>query len=477
MDYDYVIRGATIANAWGSAVGDVAVADGRIAAVADRVDATGATEIDGTDKVLAPGGIDPHTHFDTPSPDGSLVSADDYESGTRAAAAGGVTTVINYAFQQQGESLADTLRRETAKAHGRAHVDYSFHPILTDLRGGASLDEIAGLVGEGYPSVKIFTAYDPFRVTDREAIRVLAAARAAGALVCVHPEDDGLTHYLTDTLAGVAPVLDSFRRSRPDDAEALAIERIAVYAKTVSCPVYFVHLSSRAAVDAVRRGRADGARIYGEVRPAYLFLDESDYARPDGNRYVCVPPLRTGDDQAALWEAMGADEIDTSASDHTTYRSAEKLGPYDRFTDIPPGFASIQTGLGLLYSHGVAIGRLTLEQFVRLTSANSAKLFGLWPRKGRIAEGADADLVLIDPGRTMTLAQDIMQSRSDYDPFTGIEVTGWPELTIARGDVVYAAGDVRSRPGRGRRLFRDLATGDPADPMTPAFDRDEARTP
>ncbi|HEX5401531.1 MAG TPA: dihydropyrimidinase [Pseudonocardiaceae bacterium] len=469
MDYDCVIRGATIGNAWGSTVGDVAIVDGRIAEVADRVDRTGATEIDATGKVLAPGGIDPHTHFDTPSPDGSLVSADDYESGTRAAAAGGVTTVINYAFQEQGESLAAAMKRETAKADGRAHIDYGFHPILTDLRGGQSLAEIADMVAAGYPSVKIFTAYDPFRVTDREAIRVLAAARAAGALVNVHPEDDGLTHYLTDSLAEVRPVLDSFRRSRPDDAEALAIGRIAVYAKTVSCPVYFVHLSSRAAVEAVRRGRAGGARVYGEVRPAYLFLDESNYARPDGNHYVCVPPLRTNDDQAALWAALGADEIQTSASDHTTYRSAEKLGPYDSFTDIPPGFASVQTGLGLLYSHGVATGRLTLDQFVRITSANSAKLFGLWPRKGRITEGADADLVLIDPDRTMTLAQDLMQSRSDYDPFTGIEVTGWPELTIARGEIVYSGGEIRSAPGRGRWLFRDLTTGDPADPMTPSF--------
>jgi len=474
VEYDCIIRGALIGNADASQRGDVAIVGSTIAAVAAVIKGRAQVEIDGTGKVLAPGGIDPHTHFDTPSPDGTLVSADDYESGTRAAAAGGVTTVINYAFQEQGESLAETLDREKTKAAGRAHVDYSFHPVLSDLRGGRSLDEIAGLVAAGYPSVKIFTAYDPFRVSDREAIRVLAAARSARALVTVHAEDDGLTHYLTDTLAAVPaevePILTMFRRSRPDSAEALAIERIGVYAKTASCPVYFVHLSSRSAVQAVRRARSAGAQVFAEVRPAYLFLDGTRYDEPDGSRYVCVPPLRTPDDQDALWEALAAGEIQTSASDHTTYSLTQKLGPHDNFTDIPPGFASVQTGLGLLYSHGVAAGRITLEQFVSVTSANAARLFGLWPRKGRIAPGADADLVLIDPARTMTLAQDLMQSASDYDPFTGIQVTGWPELTISRGEVIYADNTMTSVPGRGRWLFRALAAGAPGGAAQPSFD-------
>lgn len=474
MHFDSLIRNALVGNADSAGIADVAVSGGRIAAVGPGLAGTADREIDATGLVLVPGGIDPHTHFDTPSPDGSLVSADDYESGTRAAAAGGVTTIINYAFQQEGESLTDALRREAGKATGRSHIDYGFHPILTDLRGGAGLAEIAEVVAAGYPSIKIFTAYDPFRVTDREAIRVLAAARAAGALVNVHPEDDGLTEYLTERHSQHPDPhdsqLQSFRRSRPDDAEALAIERIGIYAKSVSAPVYFVHLSSRAAVEAVRTVRAAGAQVYSEVRPAYLFLEQSRYDLPTGNQYVCLPPLRTTDDQEALWDALAADEIQTSASDHTTYSASQKLGPYENFVEIPPGFASIQTGFGLLYSHGVSTGRLTLEQFVGITSANSAKLFGLWPRKGRIAPGADADLVLIDPKATMRLAQDIMQSRSDYDPFTGIEVTGWPRTTMSRGEIVYDNGAVLSTAGRGEWLFRDLSLGDPNDPLTPTFD-------
>jgi dihydropyrimidinase len=473
VHFDLVVRAALVGNVDSSGVADVAVVDGRIAAVGPNLDATADRDIDGTGKVLVPGGIDPHTHFDTPSPDGSLVSADDYESGTRAAAAGGVTTIINYAFQVEGESLGHALDREMSKAAGRSHIDFGFHPILTDLRDGASLDEIADVVAAGYPSVKIFTAYDPFRVTDREAIRVLAAAAEANALVNVHPEDDGLTEYLTHVNSEHPregdSMLESFTRSRPDDAEALAIARIGMYAKSVGCPVYFVHLSSRAAVEAVRQVRKAGAQVFSEVRPAYLFLNKGHYDLPDGNKYVCLPPLRTTDDQSALWDAMGAGEIQTSASDHTTYSAAQKSGPYSNFLDIPPGFASIQTGLGLLYSHGVARDRLTLQQFVGVTSANSAKLFGLWPRKGQIAVGADADLVLIDPARTMTLAQDIMQSASDYDPFTGIEVTGWPEMTIARGEIIYDRGAISSQPGRGQWLFRDISRGDPSDPMTPTF--------
>lgn len=470
--YDLLLRGATVANAQHSQIADVAVHNGRIAAVAARIEGVATTEIDARDKVLVPGGIDPHTHFHTPSPDGSLTSADDYESGTRAAAAGGVTTVINYAFQQLGEPLSDTLAREADKADGRAHIDYGFHPILIDLRGGRSLAELTDLPAAGYPSVKIFTAYDPFRVTDREAIRVLAAAANSRVLVNIHAEDDGLTHYLTDTLAQVPattePMLRAFRRSRPQVAEELAIERMAIYARTVGCPVYFVHLSSLGAVEAVRRARAAGTQVYTEVRPAYLFLDERCYDQPNGNHYVCVPPLRTPGDQSALWSALGAGEIDTAASDHTTYMSAQKQGPYDSFTEIPPGFSSVQTGLGLLYAHGVAAGRITLEQFVAITSANSAKIFGLWPRKGLIAAGADADLALIDPARNMTLSLDFMQSASDYDPFAGLEVVGWPELTVSRGEVVYADGRVISQPGRGRWLHRSLAT-EPHDSKIPIF--------
>jgi dihydropyrimidinase len=473
VHFDLIIRNALVGNADSTEVADVAVRDGVIAAVGPNLDATADRELDATGQVLVPGGIDPHTHFDTPSPDGALISADDYESGSRAAAAGGVTSVINYAFQQQGESLAETMTREMAKAVGRSHVDFGFHPILTDFQDGRTLAEIADMVAAGYPSVKIFTTYDPFRLTDREAIRVLAAARAAKALVNVHPEDDGLTDYMTE-LHTEHPdehdtLLASFRKSRPDDAEALAIERIGIYAKSVSCPVYFVHLSSRAAVEAVRTVRRAGATVYSEVRPAYLFLEQSKYDRPDGNKYVCLPPLRTTDDQDALWDALAADEIQTSASDHTTYSGAQKLGPYERFVDIPPGFASIQTGFGLLYAHGVTTGRISLSQFVAITSTNSAKLFGLFPRKGRIAVGADADVVLIDPERTMTLA-DEGQSQSDYDPFAGIEVTGWPRTTIARGEIVYDDGQIHSRPGRGEWLFRDISIGDPADPMTPTFD-------
>ncbi len=458
--YDIIIRGATVANLSGICVADVAVTDGVIREVAISVSGRGTVEIDGAGKVLAPGGIDPHTHFATSSPDGSMMSADDYATGSRAAAAGGVTTVINYAFQQQGESLADTLAKEHAKADGNCIVDYAFHPVLTDLRDGRSLIELPNLVASGYCSIKIFTAYEPFRLTDRETIRVLAECGRLGVVVNVHAEDDGLTDYLTTVLdeqtATPDLMLDGLQRSRPTVAEALAVERATAYAVATNCDVYFVHVSSRAALDVIQRARAAGGRVFSEVRPAYLMLDNRRYDDAGGNAFVCLPPLRTADDRSALWDGLTRGDIDTVASDHTPYQLAQKLGPYRSFTKIPPGFGGVQETCGLLYSYGVATARITLEQFVGLTSASAAKIFGLWPRKGLIAPGSDADLVLIDPTANVTIGPDLMKSASDYSPFFGIDAAAWPIATIAAGKLIYQSGQVTALPGQGSFLPRAL---------------------
>lgn len=443
---------------------DVGIRGGKIDAVAPGLSESAELELDATGHFVVPGAIDVHTHFATVMGDLGM-TADDYESGTRAAAAGGVTTIINYAFQQPGRSLGDAVERETELARAQAHIDYSFHPVIVDMDAASGLRELRDLVANGFTSVKVFTSVDGYRLTDREILHVLTAARDNEAFVTVHAEDDGLVNYLQDRrrVTGALPperAAEDFRQCHPPVAEALAVEHVSAYARTVGWPVYFVHLSSAAAVDALQRARIAGTQAFGETRPAYLFLDESRYSLPDreGTKYVCIPPLRGLHDQEMLWAALSDGSIQTIASDHTSWMARQKMDSARSFVDIPAGFPSVQTWPGMLFSEGVAKKRITLQQFVRLSSANAAKLFGLWPRKGTIAVGSDADLTVINPELDVAITSDVLQSHADYDPYAGYASHGWPSLTLAGGDVVYAAGEIRSSPGRGHLLRRQRGT-------------------
>jgi dihydropyrimidinase len=273
----------------------------------------------------------------------------------------------------------------------------------------------------------------------------------------VHAEDEALISYLTARLlASGRSAVRYLPDSRPPAAEAIATARTARYAAATGCAVYFVHLSSRLALNAVREARADGAQVYAETRPAYLYLDKDKYELPDkaGNNYVCWPPLRDRADQDALWQGLRDGAIDTYATDHTTYMSAEKTAGSLSFANVPGGVASVQTSIGMLYAEGVRNGRLSLRRFVQVTATNPAKLFGLWPSKGTLAPGSDADIVLIDPERRHRITETDRESRSDFEPYDGYERTGWPVTVIARGDVVVEEGRVTSKPGRGKFLRR-----------------------
>jgi dihydropyrimidinase len=462
VPFDSAVRNGLVATDSAVVRADVGIRDGKIDAVAPRLAEPAELELDATSQYVVPGAIDVHTHFATVMGDLGM-TADDYQSGTRAAAAGGVTTIINYAFQEPGRSLSDAVERETALARRQAHVDYGFHPVIVDLTATPDLRELQDLVAAGFTSVKIFTSVDGYRLTDREILHVLAAARDSEALVTVHADDDGLVCYLQDRrrAAGAPPdrAAEDFRLCHPPEAEALAVEHVAAYARIVGWPVYFVHLSSAAGMGALRRARAAGTQAFGETRPAYLFLDESRYSLPgrEPAKYVCIPPLRSLRDQEVLWAALSDGSIQTIASDHTSWMARQKMDPARTFADIPAGFPSVQTWPGMLFSEGVAKERLTLQQFVRLSSANPARLFGLWPRKGTIAVGSDADLTVIDPELNVVLSPDWLQSSADYDPYAGYASRGWPRLTLARGELVYADGEIRSRPGRGRLLRRQPA--------------------
>lgn len=459
-DVELLVRGGTVVTADSIFRADVGISDGVIVQLARRIDGTAAKVIDADGLLILPGAVDVHTHFDTVI--GGSTTADDFESGSRAAAAGGITCYINFAFQEQGRSLREALERELKKAEGRSHIDFGLHIGVTDLSVDGILDEIPALAAEGFTSLKMFTTIPGMELNDRETLSLLSAASAAGCIVNVHAEDGGLVECLTKQLlvAGNTGV-EYLPAARPTAAEALATSRVAEYARIANCPVYFVHLSCSAALDAVRSARSRGAQVYVETRPAYLFLDASAYQLPAraGNMYVTWPPLRDLSDQAALWHALRVGEIQTYATDHTTWSLAQKMAPGLTFDDIPGGVSNVQTSVGMLYNEGVRKKRITLNQLVAIASTNPAKLFGLWPHKGGVAVGSDADLVLIDPQKQFTVMASRMESRSDFDPYEGYEASGWPVLTLARGEPVYSDGKVISAPGRGKLIRRQRFSG------------------
>jgi len=433
---------------------DVAITDGLISAVGADLDVSARETIDAMGRLVLPGGIDVHTHFHTEV--GGGATADDYESGTRAAAFGGLTTILNYAFQEAGDRLVDVVRREQAKAAGRSYIDHGFHIIITDPAVDGLLAELGTLPQLGCPSIKVFTTMD-FRLSDADLLRVLDAARGTGVLVNVHAEDGALIDYNTDRLlASGARGIDRLGPSRPPRAEALAVEKMVTYAGATGTPLYVVHLSSGAAMDAVRRARADGIEVYVETRPAYLYLDEERYELPDheGNKYACWPPLRSRSDQDALWAAIASGEVQCYATDHTTWTLAQKMDPDLDFPQVPGGISNVQTSVGMLWSEGVRCGRLPLNRFVELIAETPAKLFGLWPAKGVIQVGADADLLLLDPDLEYHVVSEKMQSASDFDPYDGYTSHGWPVRTISRGRTVVSNEQLIGAPDHGRFVTR-----------------------
>lgn len=451
--YDLVVRGGKVWTGDQLSEVDLAVSDGRIAAIGPGLGA-GAAELDAAGKLVLPGGIDVHTHFETEV--GGEATADGYESGTRAAAFGGLTSIINYAVQNRGERLRDVVAREQSKAAGQSYLDYGFHLILTDLTAPDVAADLLALPDLGCPSVKVFTALG-FRLTDPELLSVLSQLSGKGVLVNVHAEDGPLIDFLSEQLqtAG-ATGIDQLGASRPPRVEALAAEKMLSYAGAAGTPLYIVHLSSEEAMDAVRRARRSGIEVYVETRPAYLFLDDAVYRLPDreGNRFACWPPLRSKSDQAALWQALADGEIQCYATDHTTWSLAQKMRPDLPFEQVPGGISNVQTSMGMLYSEGVVTGRLSLQRFVEVASQTPAQLFGLWPRKGCIAVGSDADLMVLDPDLRYRVVSENMQSASDFDPYDGYVSTGWPVATILRGQLLMRDQELQSTPEAGSFLHR-----------------------
>jgi dihydropyrimidinase len=462
-DFDIAIRGGTLVTSTEVFRADVGIRGGRIAAVGENLRGRETLEADGL--LVMPGGVDTHCHLDQVEP-GMGFGAEDFFTGGRSALVGGTTTAISFVSQFKGEPIRDTLA-ETLRRGRRSVIDYSFHQIISDPTD-AVLAELPGIVAMGIRSLKVFLTYDGARLDDRQFLRVLGAARRLGAMVAVHCENYDAIAWLTEALleAGLtAPKYHAW--SRPKVVEREATYRAIALAELVDTPIQVFHVSCAEVAAEIERARARGLRVWGETCPQYFALSARDMDRPglEGAKFMCSPAPRDAADHEGLWDMMRRGVIDVVSSDHsafnTTGHHAKDMNGTDAsFRDIPNGVPGVGSRLPLLFSEGVVAGRIDLPTFVALTATNPARLYGLGGRKGTLAPGADADIVLWDPARRVTITNALLGHAVDYTPYEGREVTGWPVLTLRRGEVVMREGRLLAEEGGGAFLPRgpyDLA--------------------
>jgi dihydropyrimidinase len=461
--FDLVVRGGTIVSPGHREIADVGVRDGRIAQLGGAM--TGQSELDADGLLVIPGGIDAHVHLVCAALAVELAElgehqiwVDDFWTGSLAAIAGGITTVGNMTFGLPGESMTAAITREMAGAAAEAAVDWFLHPVLTAL-GDHTADEIAELAADGHTSIKVFLSDPEFAAGTPGLADAIAAAGRAGSLTLVHCEDAGILQRAgRDLIESGRGAVRHFPEARPVSAEVEAVDQAIDIARQTGAPVYVVHLSSAAALDRCRQARAAGLPVYVETRPLYLHLTRERFSEPDAGKYVGAPPLRDRADREALWRGLAAGEVDTVCSDHAPWTLAAKLDPALDVVTARQGVADLETLMPMLFSEGVAAGRISLDRFVELTSASAARLFGLYPRKGAIAVGSDADLALWDPQERRLIDGARMRSRAGYSVYDGWTVQGWPRFVIRRGQLVLADGTCMAQPGQGRWARRANAS-------------------
>ncbi|MDW4497167.1 dihydropyrimidinase [Sulfitobacter sp. D35] len=453
--FDLLIKGATVVSPDATALCDFGISGGRIATIGPDLVHPADEILDATGLLALPGGVDTHCHIEQVSGAG-LLNADTFESATRSAAMGGTTTVVSFAAQHPGHRMRKVVDDYAALARKGAVIDHAFHMIVAETGNGNLAEDIPALIAEGHRSIKIFTTYDKVRQDDKSILDLMAAARRAGALVCIHAENDGLIRHETERLLAEGKTGPRHHAaSHPRAAEIEAIDRMCRFAEFTGARVMIFHVSTAEGAAIIRNAQARGVAVLAETCPHYLFMDESVLDREDPARFLCSPPQRTPQDQEALWQAMEDGTITLVTSDHAPYRMDETgkfANGFDApFNRIANGMPGLETRLPLMFDAMVTKGRMGLDAFAALTATAPAAAFGL-DTKGRLAPGFDADITLWDPERRRVYRRDDLNDNVGYNPYEGVEVTGLPVTVLSRGTPVVRDGDYCGTPGAGRWL-------------------------
>jgi dihydropyrimidinase len=471
MLLDLVIRGGTVVTAEGTFRADIGIEGERIAEIGAAL--SGKRTLDATGRLVMPGGVDSHCHVEQLSSTGKMC-ADDFYSATVAAAFGGTTTIIPFAAQHRGNSIVDVVDDYARRAAEKAVIDYGFHLIIADPTPKALDQDLPLMVKRGISSFKVYMTYELLRLSDGQMLDVLAAAEREKALVMVHAENHEVIQWLTKRLLERGHGAPKFHMSAHHAlAEAEATNRVVAFSRLLDVPVLIVHVSGREAVQTIRGAQALGARVLAETCPQYLFLKASDADKPglEGAKWCCSPPPRDEASQEAVWQGLKDGTFQVFSSDHAPYRfdQSGKLpkGDTTTFKDMANGVPGLQVRLALLFSEGVGKKRISLQEFVALTATNHARMYGLFPRKGGIELGGDADLALWDPEKRVTLTASMMKDNVGYTPYEGMELTGWPTTVLCRGQIAVDNGQLKVMKGNGKFI----ACGVPA-PVASAKLRD-----
>ncbi len=457
-DYDLVVAGGTVVTQSDMFRADIGIIGERIAAIG--LDLPGVRRIDAHGLWVMPGGVDSHCHIEQLQAGGGA-DEETFTTGSISALAGGTTSVVTFSTQFKGGDILVPLAEYHRRARA-AMVDYTFHQIITDASDEVMFNQVPQVVASGVRSLKVFLTYDPLHLDDRQFLRVLAAARRTGALVTVHCENYEAIRWRTAALLADGRTAPKYHAwSRPSMIEREAAHRAIALAEMVDQPIQIFHVSCPEVADEIARAQARGLKVWGETCPQYFVLSAAHMDRPgfEGAKFMCSPAPRDAAASEGLWDVVRKGTLDIVSSDHSGWGYDTPVGKRVNgsdasFRDIPNGVPGLAARLPIVFSEGVSKGRIDPCQFVRLTATNPARLFGLYPRKGGIAPGADADLVLWDPTKKVTLTNQTMQHIIDYTPYEGMEVTGWPVATLRRGEVVMRDGKVQAEPGSGQFLAR-----------------------